>query len=387
MSFEHGKGAVFSLDDLAGSPTAIHAKLDSISGIGPGSSERPATTTFGATRVRRELLGLRDGKPFTLAGPLELVAGTKLHGKGVRFVLDSYAPQAFFKSGSIKRSIELPESQTFGDTWKERDILGLADGSVNLSGLLDIAAGASYAVIRALLAQEAGALLTLGLSGLAIGSLVEMCKVVSESGDAGAAIGNPNEVALSMQADEGIDLGVSLHDNVAETGAAPVTYTSVDETAASSDGGVGFLHVIAFSGTDCTIKIQHSANDTDWVDLITFTEVAGVTSERVAVAGTVNRYVRATISAATYTSVTFVVSFARFGFAYGTAGTHRHYCGLLYRTSSASFAYGPAGGAGSDPKLSGECRLQDYSIDFDVANPLKLSAQFVVTGVVTEGTY
>lgn len=86
---------------------------------------------------------------------------------------------------------------------------------------------------------------------------------------------------------------------------------SVDQDASSSNGAVANLHVTAFTGTDAVIKIQDSANDADWADLITFTTVDGVTSERATVAGSVDRYVRAIVASGTFSSVTFAVSFAR----------------------------------------------------------------------------
>ena len=47
MSFVHGRGAYFSLDDLDGSPTDISAYLRSASGL-EGRSDRPPTTTLGS---------------------------------------------------------------------------------------------------------------------------------------------------------------------------------------------------------------------------------------------------------------------------------------------------------------------------------------------------
>ena len=63
------------------------------------------------------------------------------------------------------------------------------------------------------------------------------------------------------------------------------------------------------------IKIQDSADDATFADLITFSTVssATATSEQKAVTGTVAQYLRATASsAATSGSITFHVAFARF---------------------------------------------------------------------------
>ena len=92
---------------------------------------------------------------------------------------------------------------------------------------------------------------------------------------------------------------------------------SVDNSASSANGGFGILHVPtnSVSGGTTTIKIQHSANDSTWADLISFTAVGASTktSQLSAVSGTVNRYLRATASTAGSSgSITYMLSFARF---------------------------------------------------------------------------
>ena len=92
--------------------------------------------------------------------------------------------------------------------------------------------------------------------------------------------------------------------------------SSVDNSASSANGGAGTLHVPTNTvNGNTTIKIQHSANNSTWADLISFTVVGASTktSELKAVSGTVNRYLRATASTAGSSgSITFMVAFARF---------------------------------------------------------------------------
>ncbi len=70
---------------------------------------------------------------------------------------------------------------------------------------------------------------------------------------------------------------------------------SLDNGASSSDGGVGWLHIAALSAGDTiTVVIQDSPDDAAWADLITFTlDGTAITSERLTVAGTVDRYTKA----------------------------------------------------------------------------------------------
>jgi len=68
---------------------------------------------------------------------------------------------------------------------------------------------------------------------------------------------------------------------------------SVDNAASSASGALAHLHVTVSDGGTWAYKVQDSANNSDWADLITFssdgTVIAG---ERGDVAGTVDRYLR-----------------------------------------------------------------------------------------------
>jgi hypothetical protein len=93
--------------------------------------------------------------------------------------------------------------------------------------------------------------------------------------------------------------------------------SSVDNSASSTAGGMANLHVTAntITGGSTTIKVQHSADNSTFVDLITFTAVSAstTTKEFSAVTGTVNRYIRATASTAgSAGAITFNIVFSRF---------------------------------------------------------------------------
>jgi hypothetical protein len=74
------------------------------------------------------------------------------------------------------------------------------------------------------------------------------------------------------------------------------TATVVDNAAASTNGGAGYFHNFQLSAGTVSVKLQHSTNNSTWSDLVTFTNVTVAdtrVSERIAVAGTINRYTRA----------------------------------------------------------------------------------------------
>lgn len=108
----------------------------------------------------------------------------------------------------------------------------------------------------------------------------------------------------------GVEWGVALTaglrtDTVATAGSA------VDNGAATTFGAQAYLHTTALTGTSVDVKIEHSTDNSTWSTLLDFGSIAAVGAQRATVAGTVNRYVRATTGAGTFTSITFALSFMR----------------------------------------------------------------------------
>lgn len=101
------------------------------------------------------------------------------------------------------------------------------------------------------------------------------------------------------------------------TDTAATNGTSLDGTAASAQGAQAWLHVFAFTGTDVTVKIQDSADNSSFADVtgLTFTQTTTAPgSQRLATAAgaTVRRYLRAvTVTTGGVTSVTFAVQVTR----------------------------------------------------------------------------
>jgi hypothetical protein len=100
---------------------------------------------------------------------------------------------------------------------------------------------------------------------------------------------------------------------VLEAKTADWNQASVDNSASSASGGAGYMQCTAGSGfTDFEGKIQHSADDSSWADLITFTgAVADPYAERITVTGTVNRYLRFTGNVTGTGTITIFAGFSR----------------------------------------------------------------------------
>lgn len=110
----------------------------------------------------------------------------------------------------------------------------------------------------------------------------------------------------------GVEWGRSLTAGIrTDTGAT--NGTSIDTTASADFGAQAYLQAFAFTGTDVTVKIQDSADNSSFTDVagLAFTQLtAGRTAERISIANTatVRRYVRAvTVTTGGFSSLAFAV--------------------------------------------------------------------------------
>lgn len=390
MALSHGRLNYWALDNPAGALIDLSAGLDQKDYT--SSTDRPNTEVFGQDGKRYQKGGLRSAE-FSVGGYVSMAnpSTAKIHGRNAVVLIGAYNVSAYFDSGSISKSIDLPETQTFQDAWKERGVPGLRDDSFSLDGFHDpVASIGSYDVLRAALAAESGTALSVGYNGFAIGSFVDFGAMALESQSLPGGVNDVNRVSASGKYDGGAFLGVSLHAITAETGT--VNTASVDETAATTDGGWAVLHTTAYATfTSVTIKVQHSTDDSSWADLGTFTAVTAIGGEIIEIARgtTVNRYVRSIISAVGGTgSITYTVAFWRRGYAStGTTGSLRNWNALIQNASSQTFNAGPRGSTSGFEKFSGECRLSQLTTNFSENDIEKFSATLISDGTVTEGTF
>ena len=103
-----------------------------------------------------------------------------------------------------------------------------------------------------------------------------------------------------------------LTDGPEQTDSGATNSTAVDNGASTSNGGTGIISVESLASGTATIKVQHSADNATFADLLTFTNVTGRTRERVSGGTTVNRYVRIQSSTSSaFSNLVFVAQFAR----------------------------------------------------------------------------
>lgn len=231
-----------------------------------------------------------------------------VHGKGTGVLVGAYDLTSYFNNAAPAKTVDASEVTTFGRDDKVY-IAGREGGTLSLGGFFD---GDANAVDDRLTASFGAQVpISVAWSGFAtLGNPAVILQARETSYDITSPAGDAVSVTAQAEADGGVRMGgVVVAPLAARTSTGALT--SVDGSASSAFGAKANLHVTAFTGTNVTIKVQHSADNSTFADLITFDSVTGVTTQHSTVSGTVNRYVRVNVTAGTFTSVTFAVVFAR----------------------------------------------------------------------------
>lgn len=237
-------------------------------------------------------------------------------GANAKVWLDGFDMSGFFREFSISADKAVHDATTFGNNGSRAKAVGVKHGmATGLAFSDDTLNTGSWAVLSARYGSGVSGLYVWGPHGLDFGSMSVALYSEESAFSPQSLIDDLIKITVNAEAKEdAVDFGVVLHANSAET-SFPFNGTAVDNGAATSNGGVGSVHVFAIAGAapNVVYRIQHSTNGSVWADLITFTaSTTANTSQRTEVTGTVNRHLRMTITeGGTTSSVTGGVVFAR----------------------------------------------------------------------------
>ena len=236
------------------------------------------------------------------------------HGKNTSVLFNAFDLSNYFNQADVSVDQGTAEGTGFQPTGGARVFeVGLNGGTVSLSGFFNGSANGVDAKLSSTINPSADDVVTISPEGvLALGKFCKLLASQTTQYQVSSPLDGLVTVSGSLQANSGISSGVILHPLGAET--VTGNDTSIDQTAATSNGGVAHLHVTTVTGTtpSNTVIVQHSTDNSTFADLITFTAATVATQERKTVTGTVNRYVRTkrTMSGTT-PSFTYAVGFAR----------------------------------------------------------------------------
>lgn len=237
-------------------------------------------------------------------------------GTAAQVLLDEFNLHQFARTFTISPTIDIHDASVLGTTSRIK-VAGIKHATASSELFVDdTALTGSYVVLKGKYGAATPGIITFAPQGFALGNRTLLMYAEETTFAISAIVDDLEKITFNAEASEdAVDPGVSLHAYAAET--TSTNSASVDNAAATTNGGVGVIHATAISGSGSptlTVKIQHSTNDSTWVDLVTFTALTAVGKQRVEVATgtTVNRYLRAisTISGSS-PSFTYHVSFAR----------------------------------------------------------------------------
>ncbi|MBT9176901.1 MAG: hypothetical protein DDT20_01226 [Firmicutes bacterium] len=238
-----------------------------------------------------------------------------VHGSVTRVYVNGFDLSAFLKNVSHSCEVGPHDSTTFSAMAKTY-VPGLEDATLDAGGLFSGTAGATDAVMFAALRGRSPVTWSVLPQGDVDGVFGHGLLALQSSYEVATPADGLVEVTATAQSNVGLEQVQVLHPLTARV----VTGTGIGRDSAVSTsthaGGVGYLQVTTVSGVapSLTARIQHSIDAVTWVDLITFAAVTSSNSaQRLVVAGTVNRHVRAQWTiAGTGPSFTFFAAFGRY---------------------------------------------------------------------------
>lgn len=209
-----------------------------------------------------------------------------VHGRLTSIWFNQFDISNYLNQFDANRDAPELDQTTFLDTARTF-IAGFPDGSMNLAGFYKhdaVNSATAEDQFKAALTSQASDVLTVAPEGgTTFGKRVLICNAVETKHAMSAATQTLLTTSASFRGE--VSHGVLLAAKAART--ATGNGTGVDNTAASNNGAAGHLHVFSASGTSPTldVKVQHSTDDSTWVDLLTFTQATDVTSERISSTG------------------------------------------------------------------------------------------------------
>jgi hypothetical protein len=238
------------------------------------------------------------------------------HGKKARVYVNGYDLTGFLDKISSAATADKIENTRFGQNSKNYKAGGLVDATVSAEGYFEAETSGdtvpkSHEILHGALAADSD------WTYIPAGDSFAADALCSEGVDVDyeitAELGALERVKASAQASTGQEVAKVLHPLAAETTTG--NGSDLDNGAvpgATSNGGAGYLHVTDIDAGNVVVKVQESPDGTTWTDLATFVAATAVGSQRVEVAGAVDRHLRALHTlAGGATTVSYHLAFAR----------------------------------------------------------------------------
>ena len=211
------------------------------------------------------------------------------HGKDTKVFVNNSDFSTYFNNVDSTQMADVAESTTFGNGAKTY-ISGNKDGTMTITGFFDATADATLQPLMG----GADFDLFVGYDGTTNGNQCAFGVGNITNYAVSSPVGDVVATSVDVQSDNGFFNG-KLNFSGSDT-TSGVMGSVVDDSSSSTNGFGAIVVCTSVSGTSPTfdIKVQHSADNVTYADLITFTQITAASSEVKVVASgtTVNRYIR-----------------------------------------------------------------------------------------------
>jgi hypothetical protein len=188
---------------------------------------------------------------------------------------------------------------------------GRRDGSMEWTSWFNDAAGQAHQVLSAL---PTGNVICTYCRGTQLGNPAASMVAKQINYDPTRGADGVLSINVSAQStDYGLEWGQQLTAGQRTDTTATSPATGLDGGGSTTFGAQAYLQVFAFTGTSVTVTLQDSADNSTFAAIaspMAFAAASGITTERIAITGTVRRYVRA-ITSGTFSNAVFSVNFIR----------------------------------------------------------------------------
>lgn len=234
---------------------------------------------------------------------------------GSRFFLDGYDISGDVGQGSCRFSGSPLDISNITESGTRR-LMGRKSGELNWNVFFNDATGQEHLALKAINRNDRYGMWAHRCAAIGDSAMAMRGKQMNYDWSLGADGGLIGSVQMLSTNMPGLEAGKLLTPGKrTDTGAT--NGSSLDGSAATAHGLAAYCFLTDFTGTDITIALEDSANNSTFAAITggSFTQFTGVGAQRIqtGITGDVRRYVRvATTTSGGFSSATFVVMMVRY---------------------------------------------------------------------------
>jgi len=218
-------------------------------------------------------------------------------GKNTEVLMDGWKMSDVLNSIETPVTVDTAETTVFNSSGVKTYVTGNADATLTAEGFWPASSSDANTVestLSAALATSSLNVWTWYPNGTNTGNAGYGATSIETGYSITSPVDGTVDISIDGQVSDGRDRILSLRPlscgvTASATGTAGV---AIDNSAATTNGGIGYFQRVTSSTKSLTVVIQDSNNNTTFDNLISFTAATARTGERIAVAGEVKQYVR-----------------------------------------------------------------------------------------------